>query len=417
MSIITNFFEWIKSKTLGGKSVTVSSDQISEFMNGQTAKELGTYEFAIHVGINLIANALSKCEVRTFRNGKEIKGAEYYMWNYQPNINMNASQFWQKVVWSLIYKNECLVVQNASGDLLIADFYVRKQYANYPDTFEQVTIYPDDNAVGSPFTFQKTFSRNDVFYFRLSNRNIADLLSQICTGYDALLKSAIQKFYKSGGERGTLTIDTNAVSKQYGMNEDGTPRTFTQVYNEMMNKEFKSYFDNPNGVITMWAGFDYQTKGNEASKKSTSEIKDVTDIEDRAFKRVGNALQIPPVLLSGDVADVKSATNNFITFCIDPFATMLQREITRQEWSKATVSGNKLSNYYMIDTSNIYHTDIFDAAVAADKLIADSIYNVDEIRIKLGDAPLNTPESQKYSRTKNLEDSAQGGNGNADTGE
>ena len=69
MSIITNFFEWIKSKTLGGKSVTVTSDQISEFMNGQTAKELGTYEFAIHVGINLIANALSKCEVRTFRNG------------------------------------------------------------------------------------------------------------------------------------------------------------------------------------------------------------------------------------------------------------------------------------------------------------------------------------------------------------
>ena len=47
--------------------------------------------------------------------------------------------------------------------------------------------------------------------------------------------------------------------------------------------------------------------------------------------------------------------------------------------------------------------DAVGVAQAVDKLISDSVYNVDEIRQKLGDAPLNTWWSQQYTRTKNIE--------------
>ena len=59
---------------------------------------------------------------------KELNQKEqYYMWNFEPNQNMNASQFMQKLVWSLIYKNECLVIQTAKGNFLIADSYEHDQ--------------------------------------------------------------------------------------------------------------------------------------------------------------------------------------------------------------------------------------------------------------------------------------------------
>ena len=35
-------------------------------------------DFAILSAINLIAGCISKCEFRTFWDGKEIQGAEYY---------------------------------------------------------------------------------------------------------------------------------------------------------------------------------------------------------------------------------------------------------------------------------------------------------------------------------------------------
>ena len=119
---------------------------------------------------------------------------------------------------------------------------------------------------------------------------------------------------------------------------------------------------------------------------------------------MANALQIPPALLSGEVSDVKAITDNFVTFCVDPYAAMIQREITRKEFGVKTLKNGMVSNYYMVDTSTIYHINVFDIAASADKLIADSIYNVDDVRVKIGDAPLNTEWSRKYSRTKNLED-------------
>jgi phage portal protein BeeE len=43
--------------------------------------------------VNIVANAVSKCEFKTFLNGKEDKGKEYYLWNIEPNKNQNSSDF------------------------------------------------------------------------------------------------------------------------------------------------------------------------------------------------------------------------------------------------------------------------------------------------------------------------------------
>ena len=144
MSTITDFWKFIQGKLRGGKSIEVTSKDITEFIDREEWNRLALYEFALHSGINIIANALSACEVRTFKNWEEAYNNQYYIWNYEPNMNMNASQFKQKLVWSLIYKNECLIIQTGKGDLLIADSYEHEQYALYQDTFRNVTVGMDN---------------------------------------------------------------------------------------------------------------------------------------------------------------------------------------------------------------------------------------------------------------------------------
>lgn len=399
--MIGDFWKFIQGKLRGGKSIEVTSDDITEYIDRQEWNRLAIYEFALHSGINIIANALSACEVRTFENWKEIQKDQYYCWNFEPNMNMNASQFKQKLVWSLIYRNECLVIQTAKGDLLIADSYEHNQYALYQDTFRNVTVGIDNGSgVSSPYTFQKTFRMEDVLYYRLSNRNITALLEQLMNDYQDLLKSAIQKFYKSGGERGIVTIDSNASTATFGKKEDGSPRTFNDVYKDLLNNQFKQYFKSPNAVLPLFKGFDYQTKGGEASKKSTSEIKDVTDLTDEIYKKVANALQIPPALMKGDIADVTALTRNLITFGIDPIAKMIETENNRKLYSKEVLNGN----YQMIDTSRIMHMTAAELSAASDKMISCGGWNIDDIRKKAGDAPLNTEWSKKHFLTKNYEE-------------
>lgn len=401
MSVIKDFWKFIQGKLMGGSTYQVSADDISEFIDKREWNRLALYEFALHSGINIIANALSACEVRTFDNWEEVRKDQYYKWNYQPNINMNASQFKQKLVWSLIYRNECLVIQTGNGDLLIADSYEHDRYALYQDVFRNVIVNADDGSgIAYPYTFQRTFRMEDVLFYKLSNRNITSLLEQLIGEYDQLLASAIQKFLKSGGERGVMTIDANASTANYGLKEDGTPRTFNDVYTELMNKQFATYFKSPNAVLPLFKGFDYQTKGTETSKKSTSEVKDVTDLTDEVYDRVANALQIPPALLKGDIADVGALTKNLITFGIDPIAKMIETENNRKLYSTQVLGGS----YQMIDTSTIMHMTAAELAAASDKMIACGGWNIDEIRRKSGDAILNTEWSKRHFLTKNYEE-------------
>jgi hypothetical protein len=237
----------------------------------------------------------------------------------------------------------------------------------------------------------------DVLFYRLSNRNITNLLNQLVMEYNNLLETAIQKFYKSGGERGILQIDANAVAANYGVKADGTPKTFNDVYTELINTQFSAYFKSANAVLPLFKGFHYEAKVGEASKKSTSEIKDVTDLTDEIYDKVANALQIPPALLRGDVADVSALTKNLITFAIDPVASMIETENNRKLYMKKVLDGN----YQKIDTSTIMHMTAAELANASDKMIGCGGWSIDEIRKKAGDVPLNNDWSGKHFITLN----------------
>lgn len=233
---------------------------------------------------------------------------------------------------------------------------------------------------------------SEVLYFRLNNRNIRQLLSNLCTGYAKLLTDAVDKYEKAGGEKGTLKIDAAATGVKYGA------RTFEEVYEDLMNNRFKRFFNSRSAVLPLFNGFNYTKQAAEQSKKSTSEMKDITDVMDEIVETIARAFNIPVSLLKGDVSDVEKITRNFLTFCIDPVCEMIQTEINRKRYGKKEV---QKGNYLKIDTTTVMHTDVFEIAEKIDKLIASGMYCIDELRKKLGDTELNTEESRKYRITKN----------------
>ena len=105
-------------------------------------------------------------------------------------------------------------------------------------------------------------------------------------------------------------------------------------------------------------------------------------------------------MLKGDIADIEAVTNNFLTFCIEPIIDLLETEINAKRYGKkAFLSGSCLK----IDTTNIKHIDVFSVAEKCDKLIANGMYSIDELRGKLKDTILNEDWSQKHWITKNYQ--------------
>lgn len=380
------FWSWLQGKMLGGKAVEVSAKTVEEYVDQEKASALAAEEFTIHAAINLIANCISKCEFKTFQAGEEIKGDEHYAWNLEPNKNQNSSQFLQELVARLLYYNECLIVE-CGGQLIIAESYTKEEFCLKEMLFK--------NVYREGLTFDRTFAMSEVLYFRLNNRNIRQLLSSLCAGYNELLADAVDKYEKAGGEKGTLKIDASATGMKYGK------RSFEEVYEDLMNNRFKRFFNSRSAVLPLFNGFTYTKQAAEQSKKSTSEMKDITDVLDETVETVARAFNIPVSLLKGDVSDVEKITRNFLTFCIDPICEMIQTEINRKRYRRQQV---QKGNYLKIDTTTVMHTDVFDIAEKADKLIASGMYCIDELRKKLGDAELGTEESRKHWITKNYED-------------
>ena len=370
--------EWIRD--MFGEKDTIT---LAEKIETQQYK-LAVEDFAIQMAINLIAGAVSKCEFKTLAKGTPVKKGDHYVWNIEPNVNQNSSQFIGEIVRKLLYYNECLVIEQ-NGQLIVADDFVHTEYALFPDTFTSVRR--------GELTFQKTFYAEDVMYFRYSEISIRALLSSLMKGYSGLLSMAVNKYKRAGGRNGIVTTETTPQQND----------SWQKALNDLYGNRFKSYFKEENALVVLPRGIKYDEISGEGSKKSTSEVNDIANITKEAFMRVAQAFKIPPALLQGEIADVESLVDEFLTFCVDPLCDLIQTEINRKYYGKeAYINGYKL----MIDTTCVKHIDVFSTADKADKLISAGLYNIDDLREKLGDVPLNTWWSRMHWMTKNYADIA-----------
>ena len=371
-----NFKKWLVEKLSGGAEkkslVEIDWPEFFSLMDNVYIREL-----AFWTCVNKIANALSKCEFRTYYGGKEIKKAEYYLWNVEPNRNQNASAFLTKLIGKLYLNNEALVIESA-GQLYVADDYQKTLYAVYDYQFSGVTV---DN-----FTFDKTFYQNEVLFFQLNSVDMRQLVNLLHSSYNELLQYAVNAYRKSRGSRGILDIDAQA------QHEDD----FSETLQELMTNYFKKFFETENAVLPLYDGYKYtELQSKTYSSESTRDIKALAD---DIFDFTARAFSFLPSLAKGDVQDTGKATDELLTFCIDPLAKLLEKEINRK---RNGLSGFLDGNYLRIDTTTVKHIDIFDIAAPVDKLISSGVFTINDIRHLIGEPEIAEEWANAHFITKN----------------
>lgn len=352
---------------------------LETFRNTETS--IAVEAFALITTVELIAGLLAKCEFKTFQNGAEIKGLEWYNLNIRPNVNQNSTQFWQEVFCKLLYQKEVLIIPTNSQKIIADDFQ---------KTERAVTETYFTNVSRGDFNFQETFRISDVYYLKYSNFETSAIIHNIFEMYTKLMESANGKYQKSGGEKGILEISALAQGDA----------NFETKFQNLMSNYFKSYFSSTNAVLPLFDGYKYTPSTSDAAKKYSNEISDIKVLMDEALARSAQAFKIPPALIKGDVAGLKDAYDIMLTNCIDPLADMISEELTGKQFTPEQVcKGSKI----VADTSCIKHIDIFDIAANIDKLISCGFASIDETRDKAGLPMLNTDFSQAHYITKNYE--------------
>lgn len=369
--------EWIISKINGVD--TVSSKELDMAAYAEKLVELAYRELAFWSCVTIAKRLFSQCEFKTFINHKEIKGAEYYMWNIEPNKNQNQTTFMDKLISKLFEENEVLVVEVA-GQLYVADSWNdnKDTWTIFEHQYKGVTI--------DGTTLYKTFKESEVIYLRLNYKNISSVVQALCNSYSEVLAYSVASYKRSRGEKGVLNISASAKAIP----------NFQEVYEKLVNERFKKFYGADSAALPLFEGFSYQQMNSKTySSESTRDIKQqIDDIFDFTARGFG----IPPALVKGDLADPEKVLDEALTVFLDPLADNVETEIVRKRYGQEAFSKG---SYLKVDTSTIKHVDLFSMANSIDKLISSGPYSINEIRTKLGEEQIPEEWADMHFITKN----------------
>lgn len=369
---------WLKEK-LGGEPVPLSGWEGLLYDDEYAALIADIYirEMAFWSAVNLVANAVSKCEFKTFVNGKETKGREYYLWNLEPNKNQNSSAFLHKLISQLYRKNECLVIDQ-NGQLLVADDFNRKPYALLEDVFTQVTV--------GEFTFQRSFSQAEVMYLKLSECDMRKVTAGLYESYSKLITYSMKAYQRSRGTKGIFKYETIPVA--------GTPER--EAFDKLVNEKISKWLSGDNAALPLgrgqdWKELEHKTYTSESTRDIRAMIDDISDFTAKGFC-------IPPAILRGDVQDTSKVVDQLLTFCIDPLIDQIQEEANRK---RSGYAGFIAGTYLQIDTKAIKHVDLLSVATAIDKIIGSGAFCINDIRKACNEPVIDEPWAWEHFMTKN----------------
>lgn len=362
------------------------NDTIYNCYSDTAALETFYKELAINSAINIIAKTISNAEFRTFKNKKEIKEHNYYLFNVEPNQNQNATEFNQELIRKLIYDNEVLVIQENDMLYIANDGYTVNDKTLYQTSFTNVSV--------KDLNFNKTYYMEDVFYLKLNNSKIRKLIDNVYNSYGTLISQCINDYKKSKGIRGKVKIAT-AWSQKF---KD------QQELQKTIQQKFRSYFSSDNSVIPMEDGFDF----TESERKGATTSAEVREMIEEIYNIVAIAFNIPVGILKGDLAEVEEQRNNLLTFCVDPIAKLYENEINRKMYGeKAYINGSKIK----IDTSRVEHINILNVSGNLDVLKRIGFSHNDLMRI-IGEEAIDEEWANKRYITKNYKEEEGGVNKN-----
>ena len=368
-----NFFNIFRR---GGETVTREVVDCCEMLNPD-GLELQFREAAFWTCINLIANAVGKCEVKEFRGGALERGPEWYLWNVQPNKNQNASAFWHKLISKAYAEGDALIVPEPYGTgLVVADSF---------DIDDSKPVYSYTSIMIGKRKIAR-LTEAEVMYIRPNWKNIQPLIYKMSDSFLRLMASSMQNYLFNGGQHWKVHVD------QILTGDDEWRDNFAK----MMEKQIKPFLNSASAILPEMDGYTYtQVSGNSSAVKSD----EVRALIASVWAETSRAFLIPSALIAGNQQDTTVANRQFLTDVIDPIARMIEQEANRKRFTpEEYLRGDKIT----VDTSAIVHFDIFANAANVEKIIGSGIKSVNELRAMIGDAAIPEDWADRHFMTLNI---------------
>lgn len=373
------FWAWLRGKRSG----ELKEVSCSELMDA--AAEYTLRKLSFDICVDMIANAVGRCEFRTFQGGREIRGREYWLWNYEPNPNQNSSAFLHKLIDHLYRHNEALLIveKKRGGDevLAVADAWEQSdQQVLRENEYKKVRV--------EQLEFKRTFRESDVIRLKLNQVSIEPVLGAMAESWARMLDIAMRHYRWDHGQHWKAHINQLASGKD----------SFSAEFAQMVNEQLKPFFNSDSAVLPEWDGYEYERVDGGSRSGETS--RDLRDMAEDIFDFTARGFLIPAVLVNGKVEATEDANNRFLTYVIDPLCDQLQEEITRKRYG---FDGWNSGDFLRVDSSSILHYDLFGQAANVEKLIGSGVYSINDILRAAGQAPINAPWADQHFLTKNFE--------------
>lgn len=370
-----SFWEIFRSKS---GSINRKEVKCSEIY--QAAAELQFWELSFQICVNMIANAMGRCEFRTFVGHEETRGEEYYLWNIEPNINQNSTAFIHKLVTQLYNKNEALILnseKNGSEYLVVADNFTKSdEYPVKQNEYSAVTV--------GVYSYKRPFKEKDVLHLTLNHVDITDVLDKIRMAYGKLLSAAQGYYAWNKGNHWKVKVDQMAEGDE----------NFTENFQKMISDQFKPFLENSGAVLPEFDGYTYTNEG-----KDNVDSGDLRNMVEDIFNYVARSLLIPAVLVNGKIEGTADANTRFLTNCIDPLCDQLQEEIIRKRYGYADWAAG---NYIRVDSSSIIHFDLFANAANVEKLVGSGAFSINDVLKAANQATIKADWADEHFLTLNI---------------
>lgn len=357
---------------LSKKATTAEMDVIT----GKKQEMFYFKALALHIAKSYIANTISKCEFKVYKDGAPVKDELYYALNVSPNPNQNSSEFLGKLVNGLYDNPDGVLVVPHKNCLYIADSFTIEERPLKDNLFTNIQIEKQSIA--------KPYKASDVFYFKLGDENVTRLINGLYLTYGELFAAACSSYRKGNGQKYKLAMEQGRAGDA----------KFVEQFEGVIKKQLQAFIDNPDAVYPQFQGYDLQSIGGQPTGSA-----DVIALRKEIFDVTAQSMKIPLPMMYGNITNLPEVVKVFLTICIDPLADFIGEEFTRKTNTFETWNGGR--NCVRIDTTRINHIDILDVAEKADKLISCGMVCHDELREIADLQPVGEEWSKRYYITKN----------------
>lgn len=350
----------------------------------QLTAEVAYKKMAIDACVDLIANSILKTEFETYKKGQKERKALYYMLNVKPNKNMNQKNFLKKVVYKLLYENECLIVQTSPEELFIADDFIREEKGIGENVYSFITI--------NNVQLNRTFSESEVMYLTYYEDNIMKCINSLYSSYGKLLTAAMNIYKRTNAKR--YVMKGNFIRPQ---NDE-----MQEAVDEMINEQMRPWMeaDNAGAIFQLQENYTLENV-DSTGKTAATTSKDVRDVINQFYDLVSTSFHIPRGLFKGETVELSGQVDAMLNFISIPIVELLVSEINGKMYSKKEYLER---TYLRADTSRLNVVSLGDMATALDKLFQIGGLCVDDVIEMLGGEPFNEEWSQRRFITKNYGD-------------